>query len=73
MSTYQGLSGHTRKNYNKQLQIKIKQNEIVKNVRGKGGEINLPSNDMRFGREESERRVFVLRSDLVISELLNEF
>jgi hypothetical protein len=42
-------------------------------VRGKGGIINLPSNVMGFWREESERRVFVLRSDLVISELLNKF
>jgi hypothetical protein len=28
---------------------------------------------MRFGREESEWRVFMLRSDLIISELFNKF
>jgi len=35
--------------------------------------MKLPSNDVRFGREESERRIFMLRSDLVISELFNKF
>ena len=35
--------------------------------------VNVPGSDMGFGREEDKSRILVLRSDLVIPELFNEF